>query len=207
MTPLRFAAAAGTALVLTACSIGKPIPRPTTFLIEPPAPQTQPDSSRRADSMSMGNVRVAAAFAGDELVYRMGDVRYTSDPYNTFITEPAAMLSNQIATWLAASGPFRAVRQPGGARLAHYVLEATVTELYGDFRPEQSPAAVLAVEFVLLDTSAGRPRVVLERMLKSRVTLSAASPDALVRGYGEALGEVLTQLVGELGTVGSEAPS
>ncbi|HTO46543.1 MAG TPA: hypothetical protein VML91_02795, partial [Burkholderiales bacterium] len=87
---------------------------------------------------------------------------------------------------------------PGSAMPAPYVLEATVAELYGDFREGRPPAAVLTVQFALIDQAGARPRVVRERTIASRVDLPQASPDALVRGYGKALAEVLSQLAPEL---------
>jgi cholesterol transport system auxiliary component len=41
--------------------------------------------------------------------------------------------------------------------------------------------------------------VVLERTIGRRVAIQQATPDALVRGYGEALAEILLQLVSNLG--------
>ena len=79
------------------------------------------------------------------------------------------------------------------------MLEATVAELYGDFREGKSPAAVLTVQFALIDQGGARPRLVRERTFTSRVDLPQATPDALVRGYGKALAEILSQLVPELG--------
>lgn len=200
MRALHAAAAACAALVLVACSIGKPVPQATTYVIEPPTPAASQAAAQRPDALGMGSVRVAAAYSGHALVYRMQDVQYTSDPYNAFIAEPAAILGNQMAQWLDRASPFRTVAQPGGTQTAPYVLEATVTELYGDFRPNQTPAAVIAIQFVLVDMTGTRSRVVLERTLSSRVDLPQASPDALVRGYGTALAEVLTQLVAEMKT-------
>ena len=182
-------------VVLAACSIGKPIPQATTYVVELPA--ATPTAARRPEALRMGNVRVAASFAGDALVYRMDDVQYTADPYNAFIAEPALMLGSRMAQWLDHAGPFQSVVQPDSVRGAPYILEATVSELYGDFRPGRAPAAVVAVQFALLDLTA-RSKVVLERTIASRVDLPQASPDALVRGYGKALAEILTQLVSEL---------
>jgi cholesterol transport system auxiliary component len=147
----------------------------------------------------MGNVRVAAAYAGNALVYRLDDVQYTSDPYNAFIAEPGAMLGDRMAEWLDRAGPFSAVAQPGSTRPAPYVLEATVAELYGDFRAGRPPAAVLVVQFALIDQAGARPKVVHECTIARRVDLSQASPEALVRGYGKALAEILSQLAPELG--------
>ena len=93
------------------------------------------------------------------------------------------------------------VRRPARAACAAapYILEATVSELYGDFRPGYAPAAVVTVQFALIDLTGVRSKVVLERTIASRVNLPEASPDALVRGYGEALAEILLQLVPNLG--------
>jgi uncharacterized lipoprotein YmbA len=92
----------------------------------------------------MGNVRVAAAFSGNSLIYRMDDVNYVSDPNQAFIADPASMLGNEMATWLDRSRAFKSVTQPGSTQSARYVLEATVIELYGDFRPGRQPANIRA---------------------------------------------------------------
>ena len=164
-----------------------------------PPPPAGTAAARRPETLRLGNVRVAAAYAGNSLVYRLDDVHYASDPYNAFIAEPGAMFGNQIATWLDSAGAFRTVAQPGSGSPAAYVLEAAVTELYGDFREGRGPAAVLTVQFVLIDQASARPQVVRERTIASRVELAQASPDALVRGYGKALADILSQLVADLG--------
>jgi cholesterol transport system auxiliary component len=191
--------AMGVVLSLAACAIGKPLPRPTTYIVDAPMAKTLSAAARRPETLRMGNVRVAAAYGGNALVYRMDEVQYTSDPYHAFKAEPGAMLGNRMAEWLDHAGPFDAVAQPGSAQPAAYVLEATVVELYGDFRKGRRPAAVLAMQFALIDQAGVRPQLVHERTIASRVKLSNASPDALVRGYGEALTEILSQLIPDLG--------
>jgi len=199
MSRKRLALVACAAVTLAACSIGKPIPQATTYVVDPPMAARSTSAARRPEALRMGNVRVAAAYAGNALVYRLDDVQYTSDPYHAFIAEPGAMLGNRMAEWLDRTGPFETVAQPGSTRPVAYVLEATVTELYGDFREGKSPAAVLAVQFALIDQAGARPKVVHECTIARRVDLPQASPDALVRGYGKGLAEILSQFVSELG--------
>ena len=191
------------ALIVTACSIGKPIPEATTYIVEAESPA--PNSTvRRAESLRMGDVRVADAFAGNTLVYRMSDVEYLSDPYHAFIANPAAMLGSRMADWLNQAGPFKAVAQPGSAQSVSsvpYVLEATVTELYGDFRPRVAPAAVLTIQFTLVDMNGPRSSTAYERTISRRVEIAEASPDALMRGYSKTLTEILSQLRAELDSV------
>ena len=190
------AAAAFAAPILGACSIGKPIPQATTCIVEPvpPAPDT---ATRRADTPRIISVRVAASFAGTALVYRVDDVQHIADPYNAFIADPAVMLGNRMAEGPDRAGPFKAVAQPGStqsAKSAPDVLEATVTELYGDIRAGMPPAAVMTVHFALVDTSGPRSVTVYERTISRRVEIERAKPDAPVRGYGKALSEILSQV-------------
>jgi len=107
-------------------------------------------------------------------------------------------MGNQMAEWLNRAGPFKTVALPGSARPTQYLLDATVAELYGDFRAGRTPAAVLTVQFALVDQAGARPKVVYESTIARRVDLPQASPDALVRGYGKALEEILSQLVPEI---------
>ena len=196
MSGLRLVGAVWAALVVAACSIGGPAPRTTTYVIALPPPAAA--TARQPYALRMGNVRVAPSFAGSALVYRMDDVQFTPDFYHAFIAEPGPMLGGLMAEWLDRTGSFKTVSQPGGAVNAPYVLEAVVTELYGDFRPRHGPAAVMTVQFSLIDLTAASPTIVMERFIASRVELATAAPDVLVRGYGKALGEILTELSREI---------
>jgi uncharacterized lipoprotein YmbA len=193
MSPLRLVGTACAALVIAACSIGSTAPHTTTYVIELPPPATA-GATRHPYALRMGNVRVTASFAGSALVYRLDDAQFTPDFYNAFIAEPGPMLGGLMAEWLDRSGPFKTVSQPGGPVNAPYILEAVVTELYGDFRPRRAPAAVMTVQFSLIDLTGTSPTVVMERFIGRRVEIASATPDALVRGYGQALGEILTEL-------------
>lgn len=193
----RLALAVFAALAVVSCSIGKPVPQPKTYVVEPIMPA--PDSvARRSETVRMGNVRVAATYAGSALIYRMDEVHFTSDPYSAFIAEPGAMLADQMATWLDRAGPFKTVAQPESTRSTSYVLEVIVTELYGDFRRGQAPAAVLAMRFALIDHRGVRPNPVFERAIARRVDISRATPEELVRGFGIALNGILRELRGDL---------
>src|SRR4029453_5386137 len=100
----------------------KPIPEATTYVVEPPPAAADASATRRPEVLRMGNVRIAAAYDGNALVYRLDEVHYMSDPYHAFIAEPGAMLGNRIAEWLDRAGPFNTVAQPGRGRPAPYLL-------------------------------------------------------------------------------------
>jgi cholesterol transport system auxiliary component len=190
----KHAVVVGVALLVSACSIGRPLPTVTTYSIEPPLAAAAAPSPPHPQRLRVERVRVAAPYDRPSLVYRLSAVRYISDPYYAFLAEPGPMLSNRIAEWLAAAGLFKAVEGPGGAAPAPWVLEATVTELYGDFQHASNPAAVISVRFALIDQTSARARVTYESTITRRISLSSASPEALVQGYGTALAEILSQL-------------
>lgn len=196
MTTLRSILAISLILICTACSLSKPMPQAMTYVIDPSPPTTT--LTRYPQTLRMGHVRVAPAFAGKSLVIRTDAVRYTADFYHTFITEPGDMLGTLMAEWLAQAGPFRTVLQPDSTAPATYVLEAVVTELYGDFRPEQPPIAVMTVQFSLVDLQGLAPQTRLEQTISRRIELPEDTPNALVKAYGQALNEILTELAQQM---------
>src|SRR5262249_52991226 len=98
------------------------------------------------------------------------------------------------------AGPFKAVTQPDSMLPASYILEANVTELYGDFRPGRPAAAVMAVQFILVDVDAVKSGRVFEQTITRRGPLDDPSPGALVRGYGKAVSDILSEVAAELAT-------
>ena len=200
MSAARIIVTVCVALAATACSIGKSAPHTTTYVIDPPKPASTAES-RQPQTLRMGNVRVAPPFAGNPLVYRVDEVQFTPDFYNAFIAEPGPMLGACMAEWLDRAGPFKTVSQPGGPMTTPYILEAVVTELYGDFRPGRKPAAVMTVQFTLVDLTGATPAVVMERFIGRHTVIPEATPDALVRGYGQALAEILTDLSKQMAAI------
>jgi uncharacterized lipoprotein YmbA len=191
---LRYFAAAGIASMVAACSIGRPAPTVTTYGIEPRPAASEALKPVSTDRLRVARVRVSAPYDRTALVYRVNGVRYISDPYHAFLSDPAPLLSNRITAWLSASELFRSVDGPGSAAPARWILEATVTELYGDFEAGAGdPAAVMSIHFTIIDENVARPRVAYECVLSRRVTVQSGSTDALVDGYGTALSDILTQ--------------
>lgn len=188
----------GMVALIAACSIGRPIPAIATYNIELTPPQGGTTRLPHSERLQVARVHVAAPYDRASLVYRVSAVRYTSDPYHAFLSEPGPMLGDRISEWLGNSGLFKAVDAPGSGAPAPLVLEARVTELYGDFAQSGNPAAVMSVHFTLLDEQEVRSKVTFEGSFSQRVSISSSSPEALVRGYGSALADILTQFTTNL---------
>src|SRR5690348_10145932 len=107
MTLIRHVAVVSFVAVLASCAIGKPLPSVTTYVVELPADVKEHNEAPRAETLRVGKVRVAAAYGGETLVYRLDDVRYAADPYHAFIADSGAMFASRIAEGLGQTGVFK----------------------------------------------------------------------------------------------------
>ena len=154
-------------------------------------------------TLLVSGMRISPRYADKSFVYRTSESGYGSDFYNQFLTSPDTMLSEELRKGLAASLAFKYVIGPSSQLQPNYVLEGSVNALYGDFRNLEKPAAVLEIEFFLHNEDSANPGIVLQKRYTKTAPISGRSPDALVKGWSQALGAILTELNGDLEKVKS----
>ncbi|HEY2921007.1 MAG TPA: ABC-type transport auxiliary lipoprotein family protein [Candidatus Binatia bacterium] len=158
----------------------------------------QPPNAAGNQTLLVSSLRISPRYADKSFVYRTSDAGYESDFYNQFLTSPDIMISEEVRKGLAASPAFKYVVGPASQLQPNFVLEGSVNALYGDFRNLNGPSAVLEIEFFLHNEDAGNPGIVLQKRYAKTVALSGRSPEALVKGWSQALGSILTDLSSDL---------
>ena len=144
------------------------------------------------------NLRVSPRYEGRSFVYRRSESNFESDFYNQFLVYPGAILTEEVRKGLAAAAMFQAVIGGASQLAPTHILEGSVNALYGDFRDAGSPKAVLEMEFFLTRDSPANADIVVHRRYSKSVPVKGGSAEALVRGWSQALEEILAGLVADL---------
>jgi cholesterol transport system auxiliary component len=160
-----------------------------------------PENPGGNEILEVSNLRVSPRYSDKNFVYRLSDVGYETDFYNQFLVLPAALITEEVRKSLADSQLFKHVISSASQLQPSYVLEGTVNALYGDFRKANAPVAVLETEFFLNSTIPTKPGIIMQKRYTKSVPLSGRSPEALVKGWNEALEAILTSLVADLKTL------
>ena len=87
--------------------------------------------------------KVAAPYAGHSFIYRLNDEHYESDFYHRFLSNPSQMLTVAMTAALSQSNLFKNVIFATNVQESDLLLEASITELYADYR--SNPTAVLTL--------------------------------------------------------------
>jgi len=185
--------------LLTGC-LGRPHLDKQSFIFAPPPPPTHGERDPGDRVLGIRTLQVAEPFEGRSFVYRTGDYSYDRDPYAEFMVPPAEGLVLPISNWLRQAGGFSAVVEAGSALKPNTLVEIQVVQLYGDFRPAEHPAAVLALRLVFFDAPNGIPgKVILQHEYSRDIPLKTRSATALIEGWNQALAQILESAMVDFG--------
>ncbi len=140
-------------------------------------------------------------FEGRGLVSRTGEHQYDADYYHEWFVPPGTMVTQQVVNWMASSGLFAHVLATSSVVEETYLLEGTVTGLYGDYREAGAPKAVVGIEFVLIDARDEAGGVLFQRNYERVRPVGGRSPDLLVQAWNDDLQEILAAMESDLAEV------
>jgi cholesterol transport system auxiliary component len=142
--------------------------------------------------------RISSRYEGRGFVYRLAGLNYESDFYNEFFIPPASLLTDEIHQWMAGSGLFQYVVNPSSHLAPTHFLEGAVTALYGDYGVSTAPKAILEMQFFLLQETSADPKIIYQSKYRKEEPLKGNTPDALVKSWNKALGQILTEFETDL---------
>jgi len=184
---------------LTGC-LSRPALKEQTYVFNVPAGgPAQAVVSQRV--LGIRSLQIAAPFAGRALVYRTDEFSYVPDPYAEFLEPPADELVAPIREWFRRSGDFQGVTEAGSALKPDTLVEINIRQLFGDFRQLEHPLAILTLQATFFDAPNGVPAgVILQREYSRQIPLGAPGAAALMKGWDQALAEILGEISADLST-------
>jgi uncharacterized lipoprotein YmbA len=163
----------------------------------------QPSNQTANGILEVSDIRISPRYEGQSFVYRISDASYESDFYNQFLIAPAALVTEEVRKGLTQSRIFEYVINSSSQLQPTHRLDGIVNALYGDFRNISASRAVLEIEFFLSKQLPTGTEIVMNKRYSKAVPLSGRSPDALVKGWDEALDGILTSLIADLKSANS----
>jgi ABC-type uncharacterized transport system auxiliary subunit len=159
------------------------------------------NSPSRDVVLAVRSFTIDPAYDSRSLLYRKGESEYESDFYNEFLVAPQVLISSQTRNWLAQSGVLKTVLEPGSLVEATHILEGNVLALYGDFRGQSLPQAVVEIRVFVVTSRSSRPEVVFTRDYRASQQAKERTADALVAALNQCLAQILSELEEDLGKV------
>jgi hypothetical protein len=154
-----------------------------------PELETPPHPQTNAGRVLLRRARISPLFEDAHLIYRTGEHRYERDPYARWLVAPERQIPRTIEAALRRASGLDIAEEAGRHDASERWLEIEVTALYGDFRPGQTPAAVIGLNCCLTDTRTGVS--LLDREYVRRSDLKARTAEAVADGLNVALAAAL----------------
>lgn len=182
---------------ITGC-LSRPALVHQTFAFQNP-PAAGARSAKSDHILTLRTVEVSPLFQGRSLAYRTGPDAYELDPYASLLVPPNRALAIPLVAYLRNSAAFKEVVQPGSPIAADTFLDVHVSELYGDFRQPDQPAAVLSIRLLLFRAGTGKePECLLHKDYSRRIPLQQKTAAAVVAGWDKALSEIMAEASSDL---------
>lgn len=177
---------------ITGCETG-PSWKRQSFAFSLPA---DPPTTNACDRVTaLNRVSISPTFQSRSFTYRTGDNAYEQDPYAGFLIPPERALAESIRASLRASGAFGRVVEPGSAIIPTVILEASINELYGDFRQASRPLGTMGIHIICYEVQDGEPRHILfDNYCFQERPLARRTPGALIAAWDEDLREIMNQI-------------
>ncbi len=191
MTRRAWTALALIALLASGC-LGQSQPEKTRYLLDM-APTLILDPGDRG-RVQIARMRVDRPFERKGLVYRVSEDRYVADFYHEFYSTPGDLIRTALEQWFERSGLFTHVVGPSEAIRPDWRIEGYVHKLYADFSRPGKQAAVVEIDFAVLDAQSVQLDVAFRKSYRSISALRDRDPAGVAHGLRDAVHQVFKAL-------------
>lgn len=158
----------------------------------------QSQQQQKLGAVEVREFSISKSFAESSLIYRSTEHEYETDYYNRFFASPGSIISNQTCKWLEDSGLFASVTTSGSSVTPELIIKAYIKEIYGDFRPNLSPSAIMQIQFIVLDNTTKTFNMKFEKTYSAEISLAQKSPEGLIEAYNKGLARILTDFENDI---------
>jgi cholesterol transport system auxiliary component len=146
---------------------------------------------RNGRTLLVRSVTAAPQLEARGLQWLRPDGSVHADIYEQWAVPPAEAVDDDLRQWLAASGIYTAVLEPGSRLRADLVLEAELDAFVADLPAGVARAALAGV---LMDERTSPARVLLQQTFSATAKLASDNIPDLVEALRAALRDVLEQV-------------
>jgi hypothetical protein len=132
---------------------------------------------------------IAPMYTSNSFLYRRGEFQFETDYYNEFIISPQRMITAAVKQALFDTRRFSA---PLARKSADHRLQGCVIRLYGDFRQENRPLAVMEISLTL--------DAMEKKSFSKKMPIKNQTPGALIAGWNTLLEEIIREFISGLDT-------
>ena len=184
-------------ILLGCVNLRRDYPIRTFYVLEAKPEKTHPPTED-GPIVQVQLFRASPGFSSSEFVYRTGESIFESDSYHAFFTLPSDQIRALTSQWIQDTGRARAVLDRSSRLRPTNIIEGNLVALYGDFRDEENPRAVIEIEFLLMDIKPITPRIVFSKSYQESIAIPESTAEALVEGWNEGLRNILDAFTNDI---------
>jgi hypothetical protein len=183
-------------LISTGCGgLGKRFPEKNLFHFDKIAIDIIPDEADNLPiPLLIKEFDISPVWDSLSFVYRIQEHQYQSDFYNEFIVSPATLITNAIKESLIQDQRFISMPPTLPPGTPVFRLTGVITRIYGDFRDEEHPAAILEIRITLFKHTDNLPVLLFNKTYVSEQIIESPAPGPLADGWRKALAQIIQQL-------------
>ena len=161
-------------------------------------PAGRPATNACDSVVALNRVSISPTFQSRSFTYRTGENSYEQDPYAGFLIPPERALAESIRASMRASGVFGGVVESGSRIAPTVIVEASINELYADFRQASRPVGTMGIHIICYDLQDSEPRhIVFDKYFLQETALARKTPSALMAAWDEDLRQIMYQFNSE----------